>query len=272
MLDGVLLQCWSKTQPTIAMSSCESEIVALWHGGQVGKFVRTLLSEMQQDREIVLHSDSMSAMNSLIKVGLNRLKHLELKTLWIQQQVQEKQVALKYQSTGENWSDMLTKHVPGPQLRRQCGQLQMEFFEEVPQVEVQMVAMIEEVSQQSSWSDDGMIYLVHFLAALGVVYIVQNMVGFFENYAKGQVGRGPQSAASLDSDRPLHDAFQTSSSASSSSFYSTQVPIQPEFVERSSREVKSKICQGPVTYTSLRGVMHPRFQPLQDKCWGAWDV
>ena len=36
--------------------------------------------------------------------------------------------------------------------------------------------------------------------------------------------------------------------------------------------LKDVLIQGPVTYTALRKVQHPRFQPLPEGLWGALTI
>ena len=60
-LDGYLLGQWSRTQPVVAQSTCEAELLALNTGAAEAKLIQSVLAEMNVDAMIKVCSDSSSA-------------------------------------------------------------------------------------------------------------------------------------------------------------------------------------------------------------------
>ncbi len=82
-VNGFLCNHWSRTQPTIALSSCEAEIIALNVGGVESLYVKTLLEEISKTSTtaVTLYTDSSSGKATLQRRGFGRLRHLRVKDL-----------------------------------------------------------------------------------------------------------------------------------------------------------------------------------------------
>ena len=61
--------------------------------------------------------------------GLGKLKHLELKFLWLQEAVRERRVQLVKEDTHTNRGDLLTKHLPEPRMLALLASCGFEFRE-----------------------------------------------------------------------------------------------------------------------------------------------
>ena len=91
----------SRTQKSIALSSCEGELVAATMGATEGilmkEILRFLLSVELKIVEPELESrlDSSSARQWLQQAGVGRLKHLASRSLWLQDAVREKTLYLR---------------------------------------------------------------------------------------------------------------------------------------------------------------------------------
>ena len=57
-------------------------------------------------------SDSTAAKGTAARHGLGKLKHLELKHLWVQEAARAKRVAVVKEDTATNFADLITKHLP----------------------------------------------------------------------------------------------------------------------------------------------------------------
>eukprot|EP00972_Heterocapsa_arctica_P069693 10297022-Heterocapsa_arctica.AAC.1 len=86
-VQGFVVQHWSRTQPTVAQSSCEAELLAMNGGATEGKFTQSVLEEMGQSLVIRLQSDSTSGIATAARRGVGRLRHLAVKQLWLQDEV-----------------------------------------------------------------------------------------------------------------------------------------------------------------------------------------
>ena len=63
--DGALISWKSKKQPVVALSSCESEYIALAYAAQEGSFLQQLTRDMkifQSVQPVKMHVDNMGAM------------------------------------------------------------------------------------------------------------------------------------------------------------------------------------------------------------------
>jgi len=106
---GFMVAQWSRTQPITAMSSCEAELLALNEGAKETKLVQGLLGELHIDVPIRVYTDSSSARLMAYKRGPGRMKHIELRQLWLQEQVRGGMLEIKKITTEQNLADVLTK-------------------------------------------------------------------------------------------------------------------------------------------------------------------
>jgi DNA-directed RNA polymerase subunit M/transcription elongation factor TFIIS len=146
-VQGWVIQHWSRTQPTVAQSSCEAELLALNGGATEAKFAQSVLSEMGKSYVIKMQSDSSSAIATTAKRGLGRLRHLAVKELWLQDEVRSGKVVIEYLPTEINVADMLTKGMPTKRyamLKQMIGLRQMDDMEIEKPLSEPMINVIEE--------------------------------------------------------------------------------------------------------------------------------
>ena len=112
MLQGVVMHAWSTTQPTVALSSGEAELVALAKAAQEAMWTRNLLQDMGMPVAVpvVLHTDSSAAKDMTTKCA-SRVKHLALKYHFVKELVTEGGVQVNKVPTADNPADVLTKAV-----------------------------------------------------------------------------------------------------------------------------------------------------------------
>jgi hypothetical protein len=108
---GVILTSWSRTQGRLALSSCEAELVALTVAGQEASFVRTVMEEINEPTRVKLYTDSASAQQIAERRGLGRLKHVELRWLWLQDEFRASRLEVVRVNTLVNPADLMTKHL-----------------------------------------------------------------------------------------------------------------------------------------------------------------
>ncbi|CAE8621588.1 unnamed protein product [Polarella glacialis] len=108
---GWLLASWSRMQPTVALSSCEAEFLAIGTGLVEAKAVQSLAQELGADVSLRLNTDRSSAKALVMRRGFGRLKHMAVRQLWLQQEFREKKSELAKVPTANNVADILTKPV-----------------------------------------------------------------------------------------------------------------------------------------------------------------
>ena len=105
-----LVSSWSRAQKSIALSSCEAELVAATIGAAEGILTREILRfVLNADVQLDIRMDSSSARQWLQRSGIVRLKHLAARSLWLQSAVTEKELYLKAIPTQFNLSDLNTR-------------------------------------------------------------------------------------------------------------------------------------------------------------------
>ena len=112
MYGNALIASWSRTQPAIALSSAEAEYYAVGTGIIEAQCIHHILSEIGTDVSINIHTDSTSGKSFCERLGVGRMKHIEIKYLFIQAMVKERQVVIKQINTLHNPGDIGTKHLP----------------------------------------------------------------------------------------------------------------------------------------------------------------
>ena len=105
------VKTWSSTQGAIALSSAEAEFYALIDGVLRAKWANTVLRELGCPVSPVarVFTDSAAAKSFVSRRGLGKMRHLEIRDLWLQREVGEgKVVVLKVPGTA-NPADTMTK-------------------------------------------------------------------------------------------------------------------------------------------------------------------
>ena len=76
--EGFQLQQWSRTQPCIAQSTCEAELIAANAGASEGRQVQNLMQDIGIKVQMQILTDSNSARQIIMKRGPGRMKHLDI--------------------------------------------------------------------------------------------------------------------------------------------------------------------------------------------------
>ena len=84
MMGSHLLKSWATTQPVIALSSGEAELVALVKTAAQAKGLASLLMDYGMSTTVTVHTDSTAAIGIVHRRGLGKTKHIETQYLWIQ--------------------------------------------------------------------------------------------------------------------------------------------------------------------------------------------
>ena len=110
MLGKHPLKAWSSTQSVVAMSSAEAELYSACDGACRGLGLQTMLGELGANAELSLFLDSSAAKAFASTRGIGRMRHLSVKTLWLQSAVHRGRLKL-FKVWGEiNPADVLTKY------------------------------------------------------------------------------------------------------------------------------------------------------------------
>lgn len=100
---------WSRTQLNVALSSGEAELNAALKGGAELLCMRTLLTELDLPCKVLLYGDSAACSGTVHREGSGRVKHLEIKQLWLQQRIKAGDIDYVKIPRHRNCADSLAK-------------------------------------------------------------------------------------------------------------------------------------------------------------------
>jgi hypothetical protein len=119
-----VLRTWSCTQSTVATSSGEAELIAMFEGATRGCGMQAILAEMglQPSLSVLqVATDSSVAKSFVATRGVGKMRHLEVKLLWLQEQVRSQRLRVVKVRGTVNIADALTKYQTLPKLIELCG-------------------------------------------------------------------------------------------------------------------------------------------------------
>ena len=90
MIGAHCIQTWSSSQGAYALSSAEAELYAMVEGATRAKGLLSLARELgfvDMSQGICLGTDSSAAKSFVSRRGLGRMRHIEIRDLWLQKEV-----------------------------------------------------------------------------------------------------------------------------------------------------------------------------------------
>jgi hypothetical protein len=107
------LRTWSSTQAPVALSSAEAEYYAMVDATTRAVGIRAMLLELGVlcRGPIELFSDSSAARGFTARKGLGKMRHLEVRHLWLQAEVSSHRVVLRRVAGEANPADLMTKYL-----------------------------------------------------------------------------------------------------------------------------------------------------------------
>ena len=108
IMGGHLIHFASRMQKTVALSSGEAELNALVLGLSEGLGISNVLKEWGSPSSIGCFCDSSAARGIASRVGVGRIKHLEVRQLWIQEQIRRGRAYIEWLPRKSNSADALT--------------------------------------------------------------------------------------------------------------------------------------------------------------------
>ena len=96
------------------MSSAEAEFYAMVDGVQRARWAETVARELgigMLGTEVVLATDSEAAKIFVSRRGLGKMRHIEVRNLWLQEEVRKGQVRIIKVRGTDNPADLMTKYL-----------------------------------------------------------------------------------------------------------------------------------------------------------------
>ena len=106
---GGTCKSWAGTQSTIAASSGEAEYYSLIKGAAEGLGFQALAKDLGFDMNIFVWVDASAAKAIVSRIGLGKVRHMEVKYLWAQEAHRDERFRIRKVAGAKNPSDVLTK-------------------------------------------------------------------------------------------------------------------------------------------------------------------
>lgn len=120
---------WSSTQASITLSSAEAELVAMTKAVAETMGVGNMVRDLGRHMKGVVYADSSAALAIADRKGSGKLRHINIRMLWIQEQERKEAVETKKIKGEMNPADLLTKYLQSSRSedhRRRLGQQKRE--------------------------------------------------------------------------------------------------------------------------------------------------
>jgi hypothetical protein len=116
-----LIKSWSSTQATRALSSGEAEFYAIIEGASRALGIQALMDDMGFTCSVRMKSDSSAGRAISLRKGTGKLRHLQVKYLWIQDALFEKRLTIEKVKGTENPADVGTKYLMAHEIQGVTG-------------------------------------------------------------------------------------------------------------------------------------------------------
>ena len=103
-----VIKHWSKTQVGVALSSAESELVALIKASTEALGMKHLRAEMGSKVSVKVLTDSSAARGAVMRTGCGRMKHVATQNLWVQEKAARGEIQYLKVARAFNFADLLT--------------------------------------------------------------------------------------------------------------------------------------------------------------------
>ena len=111
MIGRHLIKSWSSTQGPISLSSGEAEFYGVVKAAGVTLGYQALLHDLGVKLPIRIWTDSSATMGICRRPGLGKLRHVDTRSLWVQQRVRDGSLEIRKVRGEVNPADVFTKHL-----------------------------------------------------------------------------------------------------------------------------------------------------------------
>ena len=111
MMGSHLIKSWSSTQGLVSLSSGEAEFYGVTKAAGTALGMRALMRDLGVDMPVRVWTDSSATVGICGRQGLGKLRHIDTRSLWIQQLLRNGSLELRKVRGDVNPADLFTKHL-----------------------------------------------------------------------------------------------------------------------------------------------------------------
>ena len=168
-------------QATVALSSGEAEYYALTRGVAAGRMSQQIWQIVGYELPLIAKTDSTAGKGIAQRKDVGKLKHLELRELWLQSYVQDGKVQIRKEPTATNVADLGTKALNGPRIQELTRMLPLRrgFVAAILAACLRTAAAQPQEVEGSFDATSFWMYMVfvHLLALIGLVQLARLAAG-----------------------------------------------------------------------------------------------
>ena len=123
MLGKHFIKSWSSTQGPISLSSGEAEFYGVVKASGMALGYQALLDDLGVRIPVRIWTDSSATMGICGRQGVGKLRHVDTRTLWVQQRVRSGELEIRKVRGEVNPADLFTKHLSSEERVRELLQL-----------------------------------------------------------------------------------------------------------------------------------------------------
>lgn len=117
MVGALRVDASCNRQSVVALSSGEAEFYAITRGAAAGRMTVQMWNCIGfKNLPLVIRTDSNATKGVCNRKGVGKVKHLDLKELWVQDSVAKGEFTVVKEPTQSNWADLMTKSLSGPRV------------------------------------------------------------------------------------------------------------------------------------------------------------
>jgi hypothetical protein len=113
-----LVESVSSTQSVIALSSGEAELIAICRGAASALLATQFLRQCGVKTTAVVATDSNAGRAMATRIGSGKVRHLDIKHLWVQERVRAAELHVTRVPTEENTADIGTKYLDAARINK----------------------------------------------------------------------------------------------------------------------------------------------------------
>ena len=124
VVGGAVIKSWSNRQATVALSSGEAEFYSAKAAAElIG--IKSMMRDMGWDADIKLHVFATVAQAMAIRQGIGKIRHLEVRYLWLQEMAKSGVIAVRKMNSELNTADVLTKPMSFSEMLGKLGRVHL---------------------------------------------------------------------------------------------------------------------------------------------------